>query len=304
MSGGASAISPPARAVGAVTDRRRIVDFVSLAKPGVVLMVLVTTWVGYDLASAGEPDYRRLLHTLLGTALAAGGTLALNQLLERDVDARMARTRMRPLPGGRLRPGEALAFGGLGVGAGLLYLALQVGLPSALLTALTAALYLGAYTPLKRVTPLCMVVGAVPGALPPVTGWVAASGTLGSGAVALFGILYLWQLPHTLAIARLHQADYARGGIRVLPVVDPDGASTERQIVAACLGLLAAGLLPTLLGLAGPVYFLGALLLGAGFLACGVAQALAPSAAAARRVLLASLVYLPALLALMALDKA
>ncbi len=307
MTGGTGAISQPATragAVEAVADRRRVVDFVSLAKPGVVLMVLVTTAIGYDLASADAPDYRRLLHTLLGTGLAAGGALALNQLLERDVDARMARTRTRPLPGGRLQPGEALAFGGLGVAAGLLYLALQVGPASALVTALTAALYLGAYTPLKRVTPLCMVVGAVPGALPPVTGWVAASGELGPGAVALFGILYLWQLPHTLAIARLYQEDYARGGIRVLPVVDPEGASTERQIVAACLGLLAAGLLPTLLGLAGPVYFIGALLLGAGFLACGVAQALAPSAAAARRVLLASLVYLPALLGLMALDKA
>jgi len=267
-------------------------------------MILVTTFVGYYLGSTGVPDYLRLVHTLVGIALAAGGTLALNQFLERDVDARMQRTRSRPLPDGRLQPAEALVFGIVTTLTGLAYLALTVGYLGALVSALTAVLYLFAYTPLKRVTPLCMVLGAIPGALPPVTGWVAARGEFGVGAGVLFSILFLWQLPHTLAIARLYREDYARAGIRVLPVVDPQGASTERQIVAGCLALHAVGLLPTLVGLAGPIYFFGALALGGVFLACGMAQAVAPSAVAARRLVLASVLYLPILLALMALDKA
>ncbi|HEV8307720.1 MAG TPA: heme o synthase [Methylomirabilota bacterium] len=294
---------PGAPAVALAGARRRLADFVTLTKPRVVLMVLVTTFVGYYLGSVGGQDYVRLAHTLLGTALAAAGTLALNQFLERDVDSRMQRTRGRPLPDGRLQPGEALVFGTLTTAAGLAYLALTVGPASVLVTVATVGLYLFAYTPLKRVTPLCMVIGAVPGALPPVTGWVAARGDLGPGAAVLFAILFLWQLPHTLAIARLYREDYARAGIRVLPVVDPDGASTERQIVAGCLALLAVGLLPTLIGLAGAVYFFGALTLGGLFLACGMAQAVAPSPPAARRLLLASVLYLPILLVLMALDK-
>ncbi len=288
---------------GLVAARRRVADFAALGKPRVVLMVVLTTLVGYYLGAGRELDYLRLAHLLVGTALAAGGTLAFNQLLERDVDACMLRTRRRPLPDGRLQPGEAAAFAGLlGVG-GLAYLALGVGMACAAVTATTAMLYLGVYTPLKRVSPLCTVLGAVPGALPPVAGWVAARDELGVGAAVLFGILFLWQLPHTLANARLYADDYARAGIRVLPVVDAGGASTERQIVAGCLALHAAGLLPTLIGLTGATYFFGALALGAGFLACGLAQALRPSAAAARRLVLASVVYLPLLLALMALDK-
>jgi protoheme IX farnesyltransferase len=229
--------------------------------------------------------------------------MALNQYLERDVDALMVRTRLRPLPDGRLQPLEALLFGGSVTAAGVGYVAVTVGPPAALVTGATATLYLFAYTPLKVRTAFCMIVGAVPGALPPVAGWVAARGELGPGAWILFGILFLWQLPHTLAIARLYRDDYARAGVRVLPVVDEDGGSTDRHIVLGCLALLAVGLLPTLSGLAGAVYFVGALLLGLVFLACGVLQALAPSAAAARRVLLASLLYLPALLALLALDR-
>ena len=301
--------APPARlgpvaAAALAVERRRLADFVELTKPRVVVMVLVTTFVGFYLGSPGVPDYARLVHALLGTMLAAGGTLALNQFLEREVDARMRRTRRRPLPDGRLAPAEALVFGTLLTLAGLTYLLLAVDPRCALVTGLIVVLYLGAYTPLKLVTPLALVVGAVPGALPPVTGWVGARGEVGVGAAVLFAILFLWQLPHTLAIARLHRDDYARAGIRVLPVVDPDGASTERQIVAGCLALLAVGLLPTLVGLAGGVYFVGAFLLGAMFLACGMAQALAPSVTSARRLLLASVAYLPLLLVLMALDKA
>jgi heme o synthase len=236
--------------------------------------------------------------------LAAGGTLALNQYWERDVDARMDRTRTRPLPEGRLAPLEALLFGAGLTAGGLAVLALGAGRLATLVTATTFVLYVFAYTPLKLRTSLCTIVGAVPGALPPVTGWAAARDDLGVGAGVLFGILFLWQLPHTLAIGRLYQADYARAGVRLLPVVDAEGRSTERQILSGCVGLLAVSLLPTLIGLAGGVYFTGALLLGAAFVALGVQQALSPSTLRARRVLLASLLYLPALLALLALDKA
>jgi protoheme IX farnesyltransferase len=215
----------------------------------------------------------------------------------------MDRTRVRPLPDGRLSPLEALLFAGTVTVAGLAYLGAFVGSLALLVTTATTVLYLFAYTPLKLRTPLCTIVGAVPGALPPVTGWVAAREGFGLGAWVLFGILFLWQLPHTLAIARLYRDDYARAGVRLLPVVDADGTSTERQIITGCLALLAVSLLPTLIGLAGPIYFVGAFLLGAAFVALGARQALSPSAGAARRVLLASLLYLPVLLALLAFDK-
>ena len=285
-------------------DRRRVLaDLLALAKPRVVLMILVTTAVGYYAGLTGAPDYARLLHVLVGTLLAAGGALALNQYWERDVDARMERTRARPLPDGRLAPLEALLFGSTLTALGLVYTGAFVGELALAITLATAALYLFAYTPLKRRTPLCTLVGAVPGALPPVIGWVAAREGFGVGAWVLFGILFLWQLPHTLAIARLYRDDYARAGVRLLPVVDADGSSTERQIVTGCLALLVVSLLPTLIGIAGPVYFVGAYLLGAAFVALGARQALVPSTVAARRVLFASLLYLPALLALLAFDK-
>lgn len=279
---------------------KRSRDFLALTKPRVVLMVLATTSVGFYLASDGSPDWLRLLLTLLGTALAAGGTIALNQFLEREVDARMERTRRRPLPQGRLRPGEALGFGVAITVAGLLLL-LAVGAYPCVVTAATVGLYLFAYTPLKRRSSLCLIAGAIPGALPPVTGWVAARGEFGIGVWVLFGILFLWQLPHTLAIARLHMEDYARGGIRLLPA---SRAGAEAQALAGCLALLVVGLLPTLIGLTGQAYFLGALALGAGLLGCGILEALSPSRGAARRLLFASLLYLPTLLILMTLDKA
>jgi len=297
---------PPTEVIVAsiVRDRRQVAsDLLALTKPRVVVMILVTTLVGYYVGLTGAPDYVRMLHLIVGTLLAAGGTLALNQYSERQVDALMERTRMRPLPDGRLQPLEALLFGtGITV-LGIAYLAAFVGALSAAVTATTAVLYLFAYTPLKVRTALCTIVGAVPGALPPVTGWVAARDDLSLGAWVLFGILFLWQLPHTLAIARLYRDDYARAGVRVLPVVDVDGSTTERQIVTACLALLAVSLLPTLIGLTGGVYFTGALLLGLTFAVLGGWQALAPSTVSARRVLYASLLYLPALLALLAFDK-
>jgi protoheme IX farnesyltransferase len=286
-----------------VRAQRRAVDFFLLTKPRVVLMVLVTTFVGFQVGSPGSPDPLLLLHALVGTWLAAAGASALNQFLEVDVDSRMERTRRRPLPDGRLQPREAGWFGlGLTL-VGPAYLAIAVNWLSATVVALTAASYLLAYTPLKRRTSLCTVLGAIPGALPPVTGWVAARGEFGAGAWVLFGILFLWQMPHTLAIACVYRRDYARADLRMLPVVDPDGGSTGRQVVINCLALLAVGLMPTLVGMAGSVYFLGALVLGVIFLAVGCGLAIRCSVGNARRLVYASLIYLPALFALLAVDK-
>lgn len=287
-----------------VRDRGQVAsDLVALTKPRVLVMVLVTTLVGYDAAVSGAPDYLRMLHLLVGTVLAAGGTLALNQWWERDVDARMERTRFRPLPDGRLQPWEGLLWGGALTLLGTAYLAVLVGAAVAGLTGITSALYLGVYTPLKRRTALCTLVGAVPGALPPVTGWVAASGEAALGAWVLFSLLFLWQIPHTLAIARLYRDDYARAGVRVLPVVDPEGPATERQIVLASIGLLAVSLLPTVIGWTGSVYLAGALALGLALVVVSMGQARESSAPAARRLLWASLLYLPCLLCLLAVDK-
>lgn len=278
-------------------------DLVALTKPRAVAMVVATTAAGFHLGSAVRPGWLGMVHVLVGTALAAGGTIALNQYVERDRDALMARTRGRPLPAGRVRPAEGLAFGvGLCAG-GLLYLAATAHPLSALLTALTVASYLLAYTPLKRRSPLSTVVGAVPGALPPMIGWAAARGTLEAGAWMLFAILFLWQVPHALAIAVLHREDYARAGFRLLPVLDLDGRRTGGPVVSHCFALLLVAALPALTGLAGPLYFFGALACGLAFLGCGLHLALAFSPAAARRLLHASLLYLPAVLALLAFDK-
>ena len=291
--------------IGAVArDRRQVVsDLIALTKPRVVLMVLVTAAVGYYVGVSGTAEWGRLVHLLIGTMLAAGGTLALNQYVERDVDARMERTRARPLPEGRLAPLEALLFGTAITVGGVVYLAACVNTLSALVTAVTAMLYVLVYTPMKLRSPLCTLVGAVPGALPPVAGWAAARDDLSLGAWVLFGILFLWQLPHTLAIARLYCEDYARGGILVLPVVDREGHSTERHILNGSLALLAVSLIPTLIGLSGGLYFAGALLSGLVMVVLGIAHARTPTALAARRVLYATLLYLPVVLALLALDK-
>jgi len=282
---------------------RRAVDFCELTKPRIVLMVLITAFVGYFAGSGSVPDYLQLLQMLLGTALAAGGTLTLNQFLERDTDAMMDRTCRRPLPDGRLQPNDALWFGIALTALGLVYLALAVNVLSALVAAAITMSYLWAYTPMKRFSPLCVPVGAVPGALPPVIGWVAARGELSVDAWVLFAIMFLWQIPHTLAIACLYREDFAKAGIQFLPVIEPDGESTNRQIIVHCLALLVVGLLPTLIGLAGAIYFIAAFILGIGFLASGVSLVMAPTRAGARRLLFASLIYLPALLLVMALDR-
>lgn len=279
-------------------------DYLALAKPRVVMMVLVTTVAGFYLGTLGNFAYLLALQTVIGTAIAAGGTLALNQYLERDLDARMARTRTRPLPSGRLAPREALLFGALAAVAGTAWLWLVVNPLTALVTASITVVYLFAYTPLKRVSSSCSVVGAIPGALPPVAGWVAARGALGVEPFVLFSIMFLWQLPHSLAIAQLYRRDYALAGIRVLPTEDPQGNSTVRQIVVNSIALMAAAMLPTILGFAGAAYFVVATAAGAGLLACAVRLALRPAAsAAARRVMFASLIYLPVVLLAMVLDK-
>jgi len=282
---------------------RRAGDFFELAKPRVVCMVLITAFVGFYVGSEAVPNYVELLQMLFGTALAAGGTLALNQYLERDTDSVMERTRHRPLPDGRLQPREAALFGVAITLAGLGYLALAVNLTSACVTGFITLCYLLLYTPLKRKTSLCMLVGAVPGALPPVIGWVAARDAFSVDAWVLFAILFLWQVPHTLAIARLYREDYARAGIQFLPVIEPDSGSTDRQILSHSAALLAVSLLPTLLGFAGPVYFVAAFVLGAAFLASGISLAMNSTLARARRLLYASLIYLPVLLLIMALDR-
>jgi protoheme IX farnesyltransferase len=289
--------------VAAPSLARRVADFLELTKPRVVLMVLITAFVGFYVGSAGVPDYVRLIQMLFGTALAASGTLALNQYFERDTDAMMERTRRRPLPDGRVQPREAFWFGTVVALAGLAYLALAVNPAAAWVTAAITMSYLFCYTPMKRRSSLCMLIGAVPGALPPVIGWAAARGEFQIDAWVMFAILFLWQVPHTLAIARLYREDYARAGIQFLPVIEPDGGSTNRQIVSHSAALLAVSLLPTLLGSAGAVYFVVAFALGAGLLVSGVRLAMESTASRARRLLFASLLYLPALLLVMALDR-
>ncbi len=281
----------------------RLADLLDLTKPRITLMVILTTGIGALLGSPGEVAPILVLHALLGTGLVCAGSSALNHVIERDLDALMTRTANRPVPAGRIPAEAALVFGVVLAVAGLLELALAVNLLTALLGAVALAGYLFLYTPLKRVSPLAMIVGAVPGALPPVMGWAAVSESLTAGAWVLFGILFLWQLPHFLAIAWMCREDYARAGFPMVPVVDPDGRSTARQMILFGVALLAMSLLPSALGLTGATYTLGAIVLGLFFLGVCVAFALSHSTAAARRVLLVSVVYLPAVLAVMVLDR-
>jgi protoheme IX farnesyltransferase len=266
-------------------------------------MALLTVAAGSILASDGAPDWRIVAHALVGAALVAAGASALNQLMERDIDARMQRTKERPLPAGRLQPGEVLIFGLASVLGGVAYLALTLAhLLAAIVAALTFLIYLFAYTPLKRRTPLNTVVGAISGALPPVIGWTAVCGSVSAETVCLFAVLFLWQVPHFLAIAWIYRADYCRAGLCMLPSVDPTGSITGRQMIGYCLALLAASLTLFVIGRAGLVYLASALFLGIGLLLCAVGFALRPSLARARTVLRASLVYLPALLIFQLLD--
>ena len=251
------------------------------------------------MASPGGVSLPGLAATLAGTALVASGSMTLNMLIERDVDALMRRTRGRPLPTGRLRPADALGFGVLLTALGTLLLALTTNLLATGVALLTWASYLFAYTPLKTRTSLSTIVGAFPGALPPVIGWAAARNALEPGAYVLFAIMFLWQIPHFLAIAWIYREDYARGGFPMLPVLDPAGHITGRQAVANCLALLLVSVVPSFAGMTNRVYLWGALALGVGFTAVAVVAATKRTTAAARALFLASVLYLALLSALL-----
>jgi heme o synthase len=287
-----------------VLSRGRLSAYFELTKPRVVAMVLVTTLAGYYLAAPGGLDLSLAFNLLVGTALAAAGTLALNQYAERHTDAMMLRTQHRPLPDGRLRPGEALVFGLITTGAGLGYLALSTNWACTGITASIAVIYLLAYTPLKRVTWACDIVGAIPGALPPVAGWVAARGTVTALPLVMFAMMFLWQLPHTFAVARLYREDYRRAAIKLLPEDGRWGNPSDIVVIAASCALIAVGIAPTLMGSAGLLYLAAAILLGLVLLACGIAMVRAPGQPQpARRLLFTSLVYLPVVLLMMVINR-
>ena len=275
-------------------------------------LVVLTVAAGYLVAMpaatvplAGPAVWLAVLfHTLLGTALVAGGTNALNQVAERDVDALMHRTRNRPLPEGRLTPGAATVFAWTIAALGLAELAMFANAATAVLAAGTLVSYVYVYTPLKRRTTVATLVGAVPGALPIVGGWAAAGAPLDARAGALFGLLFLWQIPHFLALAWIYREDYERAGLKMLSVGDEDGGVTFRQAMLNAAALFPVGLVPFVLGMAGAVYLAGALVLSVSLLALAIVAARAPSAQAARRLFLATLVYLPVILSLMAADRA
>ncbi len=281
----------------------KIGDYWELTKPGVTFMVVMSALAGFYLGAPNDVSYWALGVTLLGTWLVAAGTNALNQLLECDLDRKMKRTRKRPLPSGRLTPTEVNVFAQASAALGILLLLLFVNALTALLAGLTLASYIFIYTPLKRKSSISTLVGAVPGALPAMGGWVAARGDISAEAWVLFAIVFFWQLPHFLAIACIYREDYARGGCPVLPVLDRDGRLTGFQIVVNCLALLSVSLLPTLLGLTGPLYFVGAFFLGVAFLVSGIRVAVQKSNSYARQLLHASVIYLPVLIVLMCLDK-
>ena len=279
--------------------RASAADWLELTKPRITTMVAFTALVGFVTASPTSPWTAVLATALLGTALVAAGASVLNQVLERDTDALMLRTQSRPIPSGRVRPAPATIVGALLTAAGLATL-LVAGRPLATAVALATWLsYLFAYTPLKRRTPLATLVGAVPGALPPVIGWAAATQRLDAGAFMLFAILFLWQVPHFLAIAWLYRDDYARAGFPMLPVLDREGSFTARQAVLHSLALLLVSLAPAAAGLAGGAYAGGALLLGVALTLFALRLARARDLVAARGLFLASLVYLPALSSLL-----
>jgi protoheme IX farnesyltransferase len=287
-------------------------DYSELIKARITTMILMTTWCGFYLGSskAGTTSATwTLLHTLLGVGLAAGGTAALNEAMERDLDARMHRTAARPLVTGRMSMTQGVSLGLVLVLGGSLYLALTANWLAAALTFATSAVYLLAYTPLKQVHPVCTFIGAFPGAMPPLLGWAAARGRLDPQALVLFAIVFFWQFPHFHSIAWLYREDYARAGIRMLPVVESDGRSTSREIVFYLGALLLTTLAAAASGIAGRIYLAGALLLGIGFFWFGwrLAAAALPAQAAesrrrARHLLQASVIYLPLLLTLLILN--
>lgn len=281
----------------------RFTDYVALTKPRLVSLVLLTTVIGFVVGSGANVSFMGLLHVLIGTALVAGGGAALNQYLERDADARMRRTADRPLPSARLDARQGLVFGLAVTLAGLAYLFAFSTLLAFIVGAVTAAIYVLVYTPLKRVTPWCVAAGAIVGALPPVMGWTAATGTLATGAIALFVIMFVWQLPHFLAIAWIYREEYANARMSVVRLTDVPGTRTTRHIVMLNLFLVPLTLLPALVGIAGTGYTFTAVILGAAFIATAIKRPTTAMGAYARRVFYASLVYLPVLFIVMAIFR-
>jgi protoheme IX farnesyltransferase len=280
----------------------RVADYLQLVRPRLALLVLVTVGAGWLLASGRAPDWLSLVHALVGTSLLFAGASALNQLLECHRDALMPRTANRPLPAGRLRPVEVLAVGSILSAGGLAcLLALRQPLAAGL-GAFALVSYVGFYTPLKRLTSLSTLIGAVPGALPPMIGWAAARGSLDSGALALFLIVFLWQVPHFLAIAWIYRDQYAHAGFRVLPVLDPQGVQTGKQMIRYTLVLILASLMPFALGRSGWLAAIGAVVLGVVFLYRVLVFARTGTVHEARRVFRWSLIFLPALLLFFVLD--
>ena len=253
-----------------VADKSRAAVFADLIKARLTTLVLLTTLVGFYAGWRGAMNFVLMFNVLAGTALVAAGASALNQLLEREYDAKMRRTQDRPLPSGRLQPATVMIFGGVCATAGLIYLALAVNLLTSVIGAVTFVSYLFIYTPLKRVTWLNTAVGAVPGALPPLMGWTAARGELSSEGWVLFAILAFWQMPHFFAIAWIYRDEYAKAGFKMLPVIDPDGLRTGQQAVSHTLALVIVSLFPFLFKMAGPVYLAGAMVMGAAYLWCAI----------------------------------
>jgi len=283
--------------------RSRATDYVALAKPRLNLLVVVSAVAGYAMAHGDTTDFASLGWMVVGTGLVSGGASAINQVIERETDGLMRRTRQRPLPDGRLTAVEALAFAGILSVSGLFVLAAGVNLLSAVVALATLASYAVVYTPLKKRTSFATVIGAIPGALPPVIGWAAAADALSQGAWVLFGIVFLWQLPHFLAIAWIYREDYARAGLPMLPVIEPDGRSTARQAVVYTAALLPLALAPTLVGMSGTAYFTGALILTLMFLGISMRFAMTRAVRDARRLFFTSIIYLPVLWALMIVDR-
>jgi protoheme IX farnesyltransferase len=284
-------------------EKNWVAVYADLFKARLTFLVLLTTLVGFYIGVRGPVDYLLMLHALLGTALVASGASALNQLWEREHDAKMRRTKDRPLPSGRLQPQTVLIVGCATAAVGLIYLELAVNLTTCLIGAVSLISYVFIYTPLKRVTWLNTAVGAIPGALPPLMGWTAARGEMTREGWALFAILAFWQLPHFLAIAWIYRDEYAKAGFKMLPGIDPEGHRTARQAVSHTLGLLPISLCPFLFHMAGPIYLAGALVLGLAFLWCALMFARHLTIPRARQLFFASILYLPLLLAVMAWDK-
>ena len=308
MIGAEASPTTHAKAVDAVAPAsvqplRRASAFYELTKPGITRMVMLTAAAGYYLASVPPFDIVGLLHALLGTGLAASGSLALNQFVERDIDRAMGRTCGRPLPSGRLSPAAAVWFGMLLSVAGLAYLVAFANVLTALLVATSIVTYVVVYTPLKRRTWVATLVGAVPGALPVLAGWTAAHGSITTGGVALFAVLFLWQMPHFYALAWMYRDDYRRAGFRLLTVSDVAGDRTVRHILGFTLALVAASAVPGLIGLSGSLYMIGAIVLGGGFYGLARIFAHARTDRNALRLFLGSVLYLPLLLLLMVVDR-